>query len=208
MAAVCGNGSALQFAAEVLQRDSRIVMAAVSQNGAALQHAQAELKHNYAIVLAAVSNCGLALQFAAAELRANSHIVRAAVSQCGAALEFAAMELRSDPGTVKRAVLNDSHALLHAADPLLGDDTFAVYARRELFIFKISTLSGRSCIVAFSSARFPSTAEIIHMSCKKLGWRSTGSETLLDGLDVVPHHIFMGVCDIGRGKVVEYQLVR
>ena len=82
------DGRALEFAAEELKGDPKIVMKAVTENGCALQHAPLELQGNHKIVMRAVSH-GNALQFAAKELQGDREIVMRAVSKDARALQFA-----------------------------------------------------------------------------------------------------------------------
>eukprot|EP00971_Amphidinium_carterae_P283310 5624707-Amphidinium_carterae.1 len=55
---------------------------------------------------------------------------------------------------------------------MLSDESFAAEARRLIYIFKISTLSGRSCFISWVSdlARGALDREgLLIMSCTKLG---------------------------------------
>jgi len=121
--------------------------------------------------MAAVSQWGLALEYAAEELQCDREIVMAAVSQEGGALQHANLELRSDREIVTAATSQHYFALLYAADALLEDERFAVKARQCFHFFKITTLSGQSCIVA----EFVRGSELyfldilVRSACSKLG---------------------------------------
>ena len=71
LAAVKQDGSALKYAAEVLQADREIVLAAVKQHGSVLEYAAAGLQADREIVLAAVKRFGLAIWYASGALRTD-----------------------------------------------------------------------------------------------------------------------------------------
>jgi len=147
-AAVSGNGFILQFAAEALKSDRDIVLAALSNNGMALQWAAESLRADREIVLAAVSQCGSALQYAQRQLQNDRQVVLAAVSQRGDALVYAAEEFRRDREIVLAAASGGDRCGLRFADTsLLGDDSFAVEARQSYYFFRVTSLSGCSCIL-------------------------------------------------------------
>ena len=81
MQAVSLNCYALQFAAEELQADRKIVMAAVCQGGYALQYATEELKGEREIVMAAVSQNGAALRYATKGLKNDEEILQHALER-------------------------------------------------------------------------------------------------------------------------------
>ena len=110
-----------------LRADREVVLAAVCQDGTALQFASAELQADREVVLAAVQQFGRALQWTSAELQADSEIVRAAVRQDGRAIDYASADLSSDrdvvlalvqhEGLVDTEDWDDDAELDEAADP-------------------------------------------------------------------------------------------
>eukprot|EP00971_Amphidinium_carterae_P094625 1873139-Amphidinium_carterae.2 len=208
LTAVRQNGYALEHASDELKRDREIVLAAVRQTGFALGHAAQELKNDHEIVLAAVTQSGYALKYATEELRSSRTLVMMAVVQYGLALEYAAEELRGEPKIVTAAIGQPyGHALCFAADTLLQDESFAVTARENLYFFRVTAMSGRSCVVA--SQHLEDREVLLDKSCSKLKLQRTGSEALLHGAEVVSDGRLRADspgCP-QRGQVVEYQLV-
>jgi hypothetical protein len=74
--------------------DKEVVLSIVSQEGSALQFASDLVRADKKVVLAAVQTDGLALEFASPALQGDRGIVTAAVTQNGGALDFAAEELQ------------------------------------------------------------------------------------------------------------------
>mmetsp|Transcript_50224 Transcript_50224/g.92787 ORF Transcript_50224/g.92787 Transcript_50224/m.92787 type:complete len:315 (+) Transcript_50224:72-1016(+) len=206
LAAVSNEGRALRFASEELKNNPEVVLAAVSNNGNSLQYAAAEVRGTPEIVKAAVSKWGLALQFASVELKNHAQIVFTAVSSRGWALQYASEELRSNHEIVLAAVANNVQALRFAADTLLEEEAFAVDARKNFFLFKITALSGRSCILVLKDQ---DSTMLLDACCWKLGMERSGSETLLYGAEEVTDRNTQpwpgAPC---KGAVIEYQLVR
>mmetsp|Transcript_38626 Transcript_38626/g.70269 ORF Transcript_38626/g.70269 Transcript_38626/m.70269 type:complete len:294 (-) Transcript_38626:126-1007(-) len=236
MEAVATRGLALQYAAAELRSDREVVMTAVKRTGYALLYAADHLKNDREIVLIAVAHRlersaladiigddlkadrdfiltavaadGLVLEFAAEELKRDQEIVLTAVENCGSALLYAAEDLKTDRAFILTAVRQHGHALRYAAETFLQDESFAVQAREELYLFKIMTMSGRSCIVAWRWLH--DTDRLLDESCAKLGMRRTGAEKLVYGVDVIPDGL-LGSDTPGipsHGKLIEYQLVR
>jgi len=122
--------------------------------------------------------------------------------------------MKADRDVVLAAIAQHDEALLYAADSFLQDESFAVDARRNLLFLKITTLSGRSCVIALEGDCYAvSSWYLIKESCGKLGLQRTGRESLLYGcLDIrVPGTD----CEVSSrspgwpslGEVDEYQLV-
>mmetsp|Transcript_59070 Transcript_59070/g.109152 ORF Transcript_59070/g.109152 Transcript_59070/m.109152 type:complete len:274 (-) Transcript_59070:172-993(-) len=208
LAAVVRDGHALEYAAEELKRDRLVVLAAVVQDANALRYAGEALKSDHQIVLMAVTQDGDTLEYASADLRNDRKIVSTAVRGSGQALEFAGEELKRDQDIVLMAVAQDPISLHHAADSLLWDESFAVEARMRHYFFKITALSGQSCIAAVEFLYGPG---ILRQCCSKLlGWESTGSEVFVHDSEMVTPSSLSADSPGGpaRGKLVEYQLIR
>ena len=114
LAAVSNYGGALRYADAALKADRDVVLAAVSQNGNTLEYANKALKADREVVLAAVSNNGKALKYANTDLKADRNVVLAAVSDYGSALEFAGNTLKSDREIIIAAIKNEWFALYYA----------------------------------------------------------------------------------------------
>mmetsp|Transcript_13138 Transcript_13138/g.24212 ORF Transcript_13138/g.24212 Transcript_13138/m.24212 type:complete len:238 (+) Transcript_13138:82-795(+) len=217
LAAVASNGFQLSYASAELRCDRDIVLAAVSQTGFALQWAAAELQSDRDVIMAAVSKNGEALEWAAEEFRSDRDVVMAAISNYCQAIKWASAKLRSDREVVAAAVVQggSSEMLRYAGDEILEDETFAVEARRTQCFFKITTLSGRSCIVALNlhlTGIFPGLGyAMLGEACNKLQLDHTGDETLLYGSELVrtdtPLRHWPGFPNQGGGTV-EYQLIK
>ena len=149
--AVSNNGLALQYAAEELKGDPKVVMKAVSESGHALQYATEELKGDRKIVMTSVSSNGLALKYATEKLKGDHEIVMRAVSQSGLALQYATEELKGDREIVMRAVSEKGFALRFAPQELKSDKEMMQHALRprpgqgDLIGLKVVLLSGRCC---------------------------------------------------------------
>eukprot|EP00971_Amphidinium_carterae_P188805 3747878-Amphidinium_carterae.1 len=174
MAAVRQNGAALALAKEPCASDIEIVLAAVAQDGRALRCAAHHFRSQRDVVLAAVSQNGEALQYAAEPWTGDGEIVLAAVQQNGCALRHAKTSCRRDAEIVLAAALHSPRALCWAASELLEDNTFAVDARKSVFILSVSMLSGRSCIVA--AAAGDRTAKILVRCRHELGFNDLFSQ--------------------------------
>eukprot|EP00971_Amphidinium_carterae_P326564 6457434-Amphidinium_carterae.1 len=201
-----GDAGELQDAPEELKGDQDVVLAAVARDGMALQWAAEELKADRDIVLAAVAEDGRALRWAAELLKSSKDIVLVAVAQDGWALESAVEALKNDREVVLTAVQQHAIALKHAADALLEDESFAVDARKLLFFFKVTALSGRSCIIA---DHYIDKHGLMRKSCDKLNLQQTETMSLLFGDVDVPEgnlHEDSPGCP-RKGKLVEYQLI-
>ena len=101
-------------------------MAAVQGEGQALEWADTALRADREVVLAAVRNCGyqgFTLSIASAELRSDRAVVVAAVSRCGQALQWAAPALRADREVVVVAVTQTEKAMAHAGPAVKADRT-------------------------------------------------------------------------------------
>mmetsp|Transcript_34516 Transcript_34516/g.78815 ORF Transcript_34516/g.78815 Transcript_34516/m.78815 type:complete len:252 (+) Transcript_34516:58-813(+) len=208
LATVSKRGCSLEFATEELKSDREIVLAAISECVFALDYAVDALKGDRVFMLAACSKSGFALQFAADFLKHDREVVLTAVSRNGYALEWAADHLKRDPAIVRTAVSEYHRALRFAADGFLEDETFEVEARKEFYFFKITTMSGRYCIVAMD--KWNDKRLLISSALKKLGMGISGTEVLLYGDESVCDDLtvpdFPGAP--AAGQVVEYQLVR
>mmetsp|Transcript_67279 Transcript_67279/g.125672 ORF Transcript_67279/g.125672 Transcript_67279/m.125672 type:complete len:194 (+) Transcript_67279:50-631(+) len=182
----------------------------VAKDAFELEKAPAELKSDRDVVLAAVAQKGMALQCAAEELKSDREIALKAVAQNGQALQHVAEGLKSDREVITAAVQQDAHyALMYAAESLLLDENFAVDARANNYIFKVTAISGRSCVMAHPEFLGIRGDMVIKESLKRLGLQSSDSTKLLFGTDVVPN----GPLDSkspgspSPGKLVEYQLI-
>eukprot|EP00971_Amphidinium_carterae_P046421 914009-Amphidinium_carterae.1 len=123
--------SAVQFAAERGRDDREGVLAAVKKNWRALKHASVSCRGDREIVLAAVKQDWHALHYAALSSRTYEP----------------AESCRGDRAIVLAAVQQDSQYLaLAASDELLEDSSFAVEAKQDYHILKISMISGRQAI--------------------------------------------------------------
>lgn len=112
-------------AAPAMQIDNvASMMAAVEGNGFALQHASANVRDNKQVVLRAVTNVGNALQYASEGLRADPDVVMCAVDNYGFALRHAALPLRNNPAIVLRAVAQYYDALMYASEELRSNKEF------------------------------------------------------------------------------------
>eukprot|EP00971_Amphidinium_carterae_P145208 2877115-Amphidinium_carterae.2 len=160
-----------------------------------------------------VAEDGFALRRVPDEMKSDRELVLTAVARDGFALECAAEELRNDRQVVLMAVAENVWALQYAADALLEDESFAVEAREQCFFFKITTLAGRSCMIACTPEQLGmgqlGQDDLLVESCYKLSLQRTGKEVLLFENTPVPDGP-IGEDFPGRpslGKVVEYQLV-
>mmetsp|Transcript_73303 Transcript_73303/g.137002 ORF Transcript_73303/g.137002 Transcript_73303/m.137002 type:complete len:268 (-) Transcript_73303:13-816(-) len=215
LAAVSWEGHALACAADNLRRDREVVLAAVSSDGDALALVAEELRNDKEIIMAAVLQTGGALEHVSAKLAGDREIVAAAISESGWALSFASEELRSDRDLVLAATARDPEALQVAGQVLLKDTSFAVAARQTVYFFKVSLLSGRSCIIAAdndeecSEPGLSALSQLLVDSCARLGIERNGCELLVHGLQIVPEGASM--CDWpgspSKGTVTEYQLI-
>eukprot|EP00971_Amphidinium_carterae_P254482 5052185-Amphidinium_carterae.1 len=173
----------------------------------ALQYAAESCRSDHEIVLAAVRQDGFALHFAAESCKNDREIVLAAVQQNGCALEDAAESCRSDRGIVLAAVQNHIIGLLFASDALLEDTSFAADAKKEVYILRISLMSGRStCVPAIQDEV---TETVIDWACERLALPRSGSERLLQGTSVVPAGTFLQDWpgSLRLGEVTDYQLI-
>jgi len=208
MTACANNGYALQWASEDMKNNLEVVMTAIAKYSGSLQYASAEMRGNHQVVLKAVAKHGRALQYALEELRSNCEIVWTAVGEDGHALQYASEEVQNNPEIVLKAVAQDAFALQYASYSLLEDESFAVEARMRHYFFKITALSGQSCIAAVEFLYGPG---ILRQCCSKLlGWESTGSEVFVHDSEMVTPSSLSADSPGGpaRGKLVEYQLIR
>eukprot|EP00971_Amphidinium_carterae_P036674 720775-Amphidinium_carterae.1 len=143
MLAVKQDGLSLKYASDAFRSDREIVLMAVSQHGEALQHAAMQLKHDRELVMVAVSQHGWTLRNASQDLQSDREIVLAAVSN------------------------SSGWALRFAGDDLLEDESFAKDAREKFYLFKVTTMSGRSCIVAFGGGT-DAVGSVLVMACERL----------------------------------------
>eukprot|EP00971_Amphidinium_carterae_P166003 3290482-Amphidinium_carterae.1 len=110
---------------------------------------------------------------------------------------------------VLAAMQRDVRALRLAADEMLEDPTFATEAKRQLYLLKLTMLSGRSTVVA---ASWSWSVEAVLDQCRnRLGLADEGtSMELWHSADKVPDdgtnvRHWPGVQP--RGQISEYQLV-
>eukprot|EP00971_Amphidinium_carterae_P181387 3598467-Amphidinium_carterae.1 len=122
------------------------------------------------------------LALAAESCSSDRGIVLAAVQQNGKALEFAAESCKNDREIVLTAVEQNWEALEFASDALLEDTSFAADAKKDVYILRISLMSGRStCVAAFKGDE---TEHLINSACTRLVLPRRGSARLLQGTSV------------------------
>jgi len=135
--------------------------------------------------------------------------VLAAVRQDWQALEWASAPCRSARPIVVAGVAQDSMALKWAEDELLEDETFAVEAKLDFFILKITLLSGRTTFVASPVELRELREAVLPRCCQRLGMARGGHEVLVNGADCVPVGArvpaWPGIQP--SGKITEYQLI-
>jgi len=97
--------------------------------------------------------------------------------------------------------------LQQAGEELLEDESFAVQARQGFYFFKITSLSGQSCILV--EARL-SYGVLLRRACERLGMPRSGDESLLFGTELVPenNHVEEWPGRPAKGRLVEYQLIK
>mmetsp|Transcript_13174 Transcript_13174/g.24313 ORF Transcript_13174/g.24313 Transcript_13174/m.24313 type:complete len:268 (+) Transcript_13174:121-924(+) len=214
LAAISVDGDLVTYGSASQKRDRDIILAAVSKNGEAIQHAAKELMSDRDLALVAVSQSGDALAHVAEEFTHDREIVLAAIAQSGWALAYAAEEFKNDKDIVLAAISSEPTALQAAAEVLLEDTAFAIEARQAVYFFRITTLSGRSCMVAADDEddlelAYGVLSFLIIDVCAKLGLEPTGTETLVHGVDIVSRdtciHDWPG--SPTRGAVTDYQLI-
>lgn len=119
LAAVRGDGHALQHVGFPLKWDEEVNIAAVTQQPFALRHSP--MKDNRNVVLAAVASNGLILQHAAPHYQNDDEVVRRAVETTPSALMYASWQKRSDRDIVLCATRKQSHALMYANPRFFND---------------------------------------------------------------------------------------
>mmetsp|Transcript_17598 Transcript_17598/g.31792 ORF Transcript_17598/g.31792 Transcript_17598/m.31792 type:complete len:279 (-) Transcript_17598:163-999(-) len=188
LAAVRCFGGALQHAADHCKSDREIVLTAAAQNWMALQFVAEHFQSDREVVLAAVKQSWLALPSAAESCRNDREIILAAVQQPGSrALSSAGESCLNDPEVVLTALQWDETAIHWVSDELLQDSSFAVEAKRKVYLLKMTMLSGRCAFVVADG--FNHLSNVLNEGCHKLGVARTDGEALvllLDG-EEVPH---------------------
>eukprot|EP00971_Amphidinium_carterae_P020071 395494-Amphidinium_carterae.1 len=184
MTAVAQQGMSLLYAPEKLQRDRQIVLRAVTQEGDVLVYVAEEMKDDHEIVLMAVAQQGLLLIHASEGLRCSRDLVLTAITQDPRALLYAGAELKGDRDFMLTAVRHHAGALQFAAEELLQDEAFAPEERQQFYFFKIVTMSGRSCTVAWPRLGYEVKALVVE-ACSKLGLQCARKVELLCGADTL-----------------------
>jgi len=148
------NDLTLKHASDAVRGDREIVRVAVSLYWRELQYAAEALKGDRELIMMAVGANGMALEFASGALRGDREVVELAVSRHGLALQFASEELRGDLDIVEAAVSSAAGSLAFASDRLLEDaaslQTLVAKIEPPHAVFKVSMVSGRSCIFALN----------------------------------------------------------
>mmetsp|Transcript_70354 Transcript_70354/g.131612 ORF Transcript_70354/g.131612 Transcript_70354/m.131612 type:complete len:317 (+) Transcript_70354:3-953(+) len=184
MKSVSQHGVCLANAPPELRGDKEIVIRAVSVYGRALRWASEELKADRDVVLAAVYHDGYAFRFASKQLLDDKEVAKAAVSTDQEALEWASEQLQNDKDIVMTAVTYHGGALRHASSRLKLDKEVLLVALRTWafgvnilcpsletdtdildaalqdsasFVLRVTMLSGRSRLCAFSRHAYPAT---------------------------------------------------
>mmetsp|Transcript_43138 Transcript_43138/g.99388 ORF Transcript_43138/g.99388 Transcript_43138/m.99388 type:complete len:216 (-) Transcript_43138:121-768(-) len=164
-----------------LSVDRKKMVAAVTQDWLALETASEEVRNDREVALAAIAVDGLALRYASSNLQSDRDVVLAAVASNGLSLWYAAEHLRSDKTLVLTAIAQDWRALSLAASldlavELARDNDFLTRYFSDIYVFVVTTLSGRSCVVATGdndhgqpAAEYCLRATIARISCQRLG---------------------------------------
>mmetsp|Transcript_45019 Transcript_45019/g.82276 ORF Transcript_45019/g.82276 Transcript_45019/m.82276 type:complete len:202 (+) Transcript_45019:45-650(+) len=190
----------------------QLILGFVAQEGSALSDVPSTFKADPEIVTAAVSDDGYALKYAAEELRGDRDVVIAAVQQNGHALQFASTAMRSNAEVVIAAVRQTRFAIEYLVPELLLDEDFRAElpCLEDVFILKVSMLSGRSCIiVSEADNREDELSHVLKRCAERLGLTSAdaGRAVLLLEAHPVPD---THVCEwpgLLSGQVHELQLV-
>eukprot|EP00971_Amphidinium_carterae_P165500 3280718-Amphidinium_carterae.1 len=186
------NGHTLRWAVETCKANRETVLSVVQPTDSALESSRRYngaiySKADREIVLTAVMQDGTCLQWAEEPCRIDSEIVLAAVKKDGMSLQWAAESCRSDREVMLAAIAKSKLALMHAAEELLEDSSFAAEAKQELFLFKVSLLSGCSTHVPVSVRNtFSLTEHIIRARCRRFGLEYSATMKLIHGSGDVP----------------------
>mmetsp|Transcript_24713 Transcript_24713/g.45287 ORF Transcript_24713/g.45287 Transcript_24713/m.45287 type:complete len:216 (-) Transcript_24713:64-711(-) len=205
-----------------LSVDRKRMVAAVKQDWLALENASEELQNDREIVLAAIAVDGLALCYASSKLQSDREVVLAAVANNGLSLWYAAEHLRSDRAMVLLAIAQDWRALhlaasLDIAVELARDQDILATYLSDAYVFVVTTLSGRACVVATGDndhgqpgVQYCLRTTIARMSCQRLGIENVDIdhvELLLHGNPVPASDLCTSWPGVLPGCTTELQMV-
>mmetsp|Transcript_49137 Transcript_49137/g.117044 ORF Transcript_49137/g.117044 Transcript_49137/m.117044 type:complete len:282 (-) Transcript_49137:183-1028(-) len=157
LAAVTRFPAALVFASDSLRADKEVVLRAVTKHWAAFEHAAPTMKADKDVVMKVVSAHGRSLAHASEEVRSDLDILVAAVSQDPMSLDYASAGMKQNMQVVIAAVTKSVQALECVPDLVFSASTkpnLLEFAKekhqkvfKNLYIFKVTTLSGSACCV-------------------------------------------------------------
>mmetsp|Transcript_13231 Transcript_13231/g.24429 ORF Transcript_13231/g.24429 Transcript_13231/m.24429 type:complete len:285 (+) Transcript_13231:49-903(+) len=169
MAAVQSHAGALCHVAEQLRNDKEVVLAAVAQDGASLVYAHNDLKQDREVALQAVAQQGSAICFVHNDLKADRELALAAARAPDFNLSYAAKSLQSDISFVKEVAALCPVALEFVDLSTFSDDDLQSVARcGQLYVLRISALSGRSWAFAYSYTMSAYSLDVILQCCEHL----------------------------------------
>mmetsp|Transcript_54354 Transcript_54354/g.129515 ORF Transcript_54354/g.129515 Transcript_54354/m.129515 type:complete len:343 (-) Transcript_54354:199-1227(-) len=176
--AVATCGEALGCSTEELMSDRELVLTAVRQSAYAIVYADSSLQGDLEIALTAVQQEGMVLGVLPDAIRSNKDVALAAVANCGMALQYVSEPLLSDKDIVWAAVREAAFALTWASGELLEDPDLLAYVKathpadmQELYLLRISALSGKHCCLVSSPGHCGcyEKSEVLRTSALKLG---------------------------------------